>query len=110
MFDSTCRDVPSTGLPADCTDPGSGLNLYYHIPRFAQFLLDRAYIQGGNNPDCNQAPGSPLVGGNGGISCFKGWFVRYIMQGKVGNFQACSDAGGSTDCLHEPILGVQLVQ
>jgi len=36
--------------------------------------------------------------------------VRYIMQGKVGNFQACSDAGGSTDCLHEPILGVQLVQ
>ena len=28
-------------------------------------------------------------------SCFKGWFVRYIMQGRVGDFQDCSDAGGS---------------
>ena len=49
------------------------------------------------------------IGGNGGTSCFKGWFVRYIMQGRVGDFQDCSDAGGSADCLHEPILGVQLV-
>ena len=110
MFDSTCRDIPSTGLPADCTDPGSGDNIYYHIPRFAEFLLDHAYIQGNGDPECNQHPGSPLAGGNGGTSCFKGWFVRYIMQGKVGNFQACSDAGGSSDCLHEPILGVQLVR
>ena len=110
MFDSTCRDIPSTGLPADCTDPGSGDNIYYHIPRFAEFLLDHAYIQGNGDPECNQHPGSPLAGGNGGTSCFKGWFVRYIMQGRVGNFQACSDAGGSSDCLHEPILGVQLVR
>jgi hypothetical protein len=110
MFDATCRDVPNSGLPADCTDPGNGDNLYYHIPRFAQFLLDRAYIQGGNAASCNSTPGSPLVGGNGGTSCFKGWFVRYIRQGKVGNFQSCSEAGGTTDCLHEPILGVQLVK
>jgi len=109
MFDSTCRDVPSTGLPADCTDPGSGNNLWYHIPRFAQFLLDTAYISGGNNAECNTGPGQPLAGGNGAISCFKGWFVRYIMEGKVGDFQSCSDAGGTADCLHEPILGVQLV-
>ena len=27
MFDATCRDIPSTGLPADCTDPGNGNNL-----------------------------------------------------------------------------------
>lgn len=110
MFDATCRDIPSTGLPADCTDPGNGNNLYYHIPRFAMFLLDHAYIQGNNSSACNSAPGKPLNGGNGSTSCFKGWFVRYIMQGKVGNFQACSDAGGTSDCLHEPILGVQLVR
>src|SRR3954447_16518471 len=109
MFDATCREVPSTGLPADCTDPGDGNNLYYHIPRFATFLLDRAYIQGNNNPACNSAPGQPLAGGNGGTTCFKGWFIRYIMQGRVGNFQDCSTDGGSSDCLKEPILGVQLV-
>jgi hypothetical protein len=110
MFDSTCRDIPATGLPADCTDPGSGTNLYYHIPRFAQFLLDHAYIQGNNTSACNSAPGQPADGGNGSTTCFKGWFVRYIMQGKVGNFQACSAAGGTADCLHEPILGVQLTK
>jgi hypothetical protein len=110
MFDATCREVPSTGLPADCTDPGNGSNLYYHIPRFATFLLDRAYIQGNNNPECNQGPGKPLAGGNGGTTCFKGWFIRYIMQGRVGNFQDCAAAGSSSDCLKEPILGVQLVR
>ncbi len=110
MFDATCRDVPSTGLPADCTDAGGGNNLYYHIPRFAMFLLDEAYIQGGNSAACNSAPGAPLVGGNGGTSCFKGWFIRYIMQGRVGGFEACTEGGGSSDCLEEPILGVQLVR
>jgi hypothetical protein len=110
MFDATCRDVPSTGLPADCTDPGDGNNLYYHIPRFATFLLDNSYITGGNSSECNSAPGQPLAGGNGGTSCFKGWFIRYIMQGKVGDFEDCSDAGGTSDCLHEPMLGVQLVR
>jgi len=110
MFDSTCRDVPNSGLPADCTDPGSGTNLWYHIPRFAEFLLDEAFIQGNDNTDCNSGKGSPYIGGNGGTSCFKGWFVRYIKQGKVGNFADCSAAGGSSDCLHEPILGVQLVR
>jgi hypothetical protein len=107
MFDATCRDIPSTGLPADCTDPGNGDNLYYHIPRFADFLLDRAYISGNNNPECNQAPGTPHAGGNGGTSCFKGWFVRYIMQGKVGGWDDCEST--VAECL-EPILGVQLVR
>lgn len=110
MFDATCRDVPSTGLPADCTDPGNGNNLWYHIPRFATFLLDKAYITGGNYSACNSAPGTPLVGGNGSTSCIKGWFIRYIKQGKVGDFEDCSDAGGTSDCLHEPMLGVQLVR
>ncbi len=108
MFDATCRDVPSTGLPADCTDPGNGNNLYYHIPRFAYFLLDEAFIQGNNNPACNSAPGQPLIGGNGGTSCIKGWFLRYVMQGRVGEFEPCD--GTNPDCFEEPTLGVQLVR
>ncbi len=112
MFDATCRDVPSTGLPADCTDAGDGLNLYYHVPRFTMFLLDRAYIQGGNNAACNSGPGSPYIGANGGTSCFKGWFVRYIMEGRVAAYDGCSheDNGDVGDCLEEPILAVQLIR
>ena len=107
MFDATCRDVPTTGLPADCTDPGNGSNLYYHVPRFAYFLLDEAYVQGGDE-ECNQAPGQPLVGGNGGTSCFKGWFIRYVMHGRVGAFEPCD--GTEPACFEEPLLGVQLVK
>ena len=59
LFDSTCKTIPASGLPADCTDPGNGNNLYYHIPKFVSMLLDRAYIQGNNRPDCNGAPGTP---------------------------------------------------
>jgi hypothetical protein len=108
MFDATCRDVPSTGLPADCLDPGQGNNLYYHIPRFAYFLLHRAYIQGGNTAACNSAPGQPLVGGNGSTSCVKGWFVRYVFKGPVGAYDPCN--GTDPACLEEPTLGVQLVR
>jgi hypothetical protein len=108
MFDATCRDVPSTGLPADCTDPGNGNNLYYHIPRFAKFLLKEAYIQGNDNGPCNSSPGTPYIGGNGGTSCFKGWFVRYIMQGRVGEWEDCNLAT-EPDCMEEPIFGVQLI-
>lgn len=108
MFDSTCRDVPSSGLPADCTDPGNGNNLYYHIPRFAYFLLDEAYVQGNDGPDCNSLPGQPAGGGNGSTSCFKGWFLRYVMQGRVGQFEPCD--GTDPDCFEEPTLGVQLVR
>jgi hypothetical protein len=108
MFDATCRDIPSTGLPADCTDAGNGDNLYYHIPRFTKFLLDTAHISGGNHPECNSTPGGPPVGGNGSTSCVKGWFVHYIMQGRVGGWDDC-DAATIAECL-EPILGVQLVR
>ncbi len=108
MFDATCRDIPSTGLPADCEDAGNGDNLYYHIPRFTKFLLDEAHISGGNHDECNEAPGGPPVGGNGGTSCVKGWFVHYIMQGRVGGWEECEEAT-IAECL-EPILGVQLVR
>lgn len=108
MFDSTCVERPSSGLPADCTSAGNGNNLWYHVPRFAQFLLDEAFIQGDNNTECNSAPGTPYIGGNGGTSCVKGWFVRYIMQGRVGSWDDCTEAT-IAECL-EPILGVQLIR
>jgi Flp pilus assembly protein TadG len=105
MFDSTCRDVPSSGLPADCTDPGQGNNIWYHIPKFAAFLLYEAYIQGNDEPDCNSLPGQPMGGGNGATSCMKGWFIKYITVGPVGPPQDCDDA----EC-EESLLGVQLVK
>ncbi len=103
LFDGTCRDIPASGFLPDCTDPGNGNNLYFHIPKFAGFLLDRAYIQGNNKPACNSAPGitvTPPAGGNGGTSCLKGWFVRYITQGPVGAFDPTQDSAAA--------LGVQL--
>jgi hypothetical protein len=108
MFDATCRTVPSTGLPADCTDPGDGENLWYHVPRFAKFLLAEAHIAGNDHPECNSGPGGPPVGGNGSTGCLKGWFVRFITHGRVGNYIGCRE--GDEDCLEEPILGVQLVR
>jgi Flp pilus assembly protein TadG len=105
MFDSTCRDVPSSGLPADCTDPGQGDNIWYHIPKFAAFLLYEAYILGNDGPACNSLPGQPMGGGNGATSCMKGWFIKYITVGPVGPPQDCD----GEDCV-EPLFGVQLVK
>ena len=101
LFDATCRDIPASGLTQDCTDPGNGNNLYYHIPKFVAMLLDRAYIQGNNSPQCNGAPGIP-IGGNGGTSCLKGWFVEYITQGPVGEFDPSDDNGR--------VLSIQLIR
>jgi Flp pilus assembly protein TadG len=102
LFDGTCRSVPNSGLLADCTNPGNGNNLYYHIPKFVAMLLDHAYIQGNNHPECNSAPGGPPVGGNGSNGCLKGWFIRYVTQGPVGQFDPNQDQGAA--------LGVQLIK
>ena len=48
------------------------------------FYLDHAYING-SNPECNQAPGAPPAGGNGGTGCLKGWFVQPLSAGAVGS-------------------------
>jgi Flp pilus assembly protein TadG len=104
LFDGTCRSIPASGLLPDCTNPGNGNNLYFHIPKFAGFLLDHAYIQGNNSGPCNSAPGitvTPPAGGNGGTTCLKGWFVRYVTQGPVGAFDPTQDSASA--------LGVQLV-
>jgi hypothetical protein len=111
MFDSTCREVPSSGQPADCTNPGQGNNMYYHIPQFAAFLLHEAYIQGNDGPSCNSAPGKPLGGGNGSTSCLKGWFVRFITVGPVGPPRDCNIVNGQRICTTTGAdLAVQLVR
>ena len=100
LFDGTCRSVPTSGLLPDCTDPGNGNNLYYHVNKFAGFYLDHAYIQGSNERACNNPPGTTPAGGNGGTGCLKGWFVRYVTSGTIG--QVGSDNGDA--------LGVQLIR
>ncbi len=104
MFDGTCRVQPAGSALGDCANAGTGVgnNTWYHIPKFTAFYLHRAYIQGNNAQQCNQAPGSPFVGGNGATACFKGWFVRYITQGPVQ-----SGGVGTTD---PSAIGVQLIR
>lgn len=104
MFDGTCRVQPTGVALADCPagQEGVGNNSWYHIPKFTGFWLDRAYLAGNNTQECNQPPGSPFVGGNGSVSCLKGWFVRFITQGPVS-----SGGLGQTD---PSAIGVQLIK
>ena len=86
FFDAICvaNDPPAPNVdpvfpggqfPGTCpgSTAGGGNNTYYHIPYFLGFVLDHAYVRGSNFPECNQAPGSPLSGGNGSNGCLKGW-------------------------------------
>ena len=102
LFDGTCKTAPPGTALGDCTSgQGVGNNTYYHIPYFVGFLLDHAYIQGNNHPECNSAPGKPLAGGNGSTGCLKGWFVKLVLQGPVGQGAGNNIAGG---------IGVQLIK
>jgi hypothetical protein len=101
LFDGTCRYDPGD-VPCPPEDTGSGSNFWYHIPRIEAFLLDRAYVQGNNHPECNQGPGYPPVGGNGETGCLKGWFLDLVSNGQVGD---SSGTGGNPS-----YLGVQLVR
>lgn len=66
--------APVTACPSYPNWSGNGDNLYYHVPYWQGFKIDAAYT-GGNDAECNQAPGLPMGGGNGGTGCLKGWFV-----------------------------------
>ena len=76
--DNTCvgqpADTDDTCDPLGSEGSGNGNNMYYHIPYWQGFKIDGAFT-GGSDPECNQAPGNPLGGGNGGTGCMKGWFV-----------------------------------
>jgi hypothetical protein len=77
LFDGTCKVRPSGTAKADCPpgEIGVGVNTWYHIPSFASFKLDYFYIAGSSRQQCDEAPGSPFVDGNGSNGCFKGWWV-----------------------------------
>jgi len=103
--DNTCVGKPAdndpTCQPLGAEGSGNGNNLYYHIPRFAGFMIDHAYLSG-HDRECNDPPGNPLPQGNGATGCFKGWFVRYVIQGPVG-----PGASGPQD---PSVIGIQLIR
>ncbi len=88
IHDFTCDeerddDDPITDCPSYPTWTGNGSHVHYHIPIWAGFKLDGAYV-GGNDAECNQLPGAPMAGGNGGTGCLKGWFVAiYAAPGPI---------------------------
>ena len=102
--DNTCNTDPGANQP-NCpggNGSGNGNNFYYHIPYFAGFMIDRAYIQGNNRTPCNNPPGNPSSGGNGATSCFKGWFISYVTSGTVG--------AGATGPQDPAAIGIQLIR
>jgi len=80
LFDGTCKVQPSGPGLADCpgSEIGTGINTWYHIPSFASFKLDWAYISGSDRKQCDQLPGTPFVSGNGANGCLKGWWVAAL--------------------------------
>ncbi|MDQ2673262.1 MAG: Tad domain-containing protein [Chloroflexota bacterium] len=82
IHDFTCRDdvldhLPTTSCPTYPTWSATGNLLHYHVPYWAGFKLDNAFV-GGSDPECDQTPGSPPAGGNGATGCLKGWFVDLV--------------------------------
>ena len=102
--DNTCNTNPGNSV-YDCpggNGSGNGNNFYYHIPKFATFMVDRVYTGANNPPECNSAPGTPMVGGNGSTGCFKGWFTDYVTLGSVGP--------GATGPQDPGAIGIQLIR
>lgn len=102
--DNTCNTDPGDDV-YDCpggNGSGNGNNFYYHVPKVASFMVDRVYTSGSNPTECNSAPGSPHIGGNGATGCFKGWFIQYQTVGPVGP--------GATGPNDPGIIGIQLIR
>ena len=106
LHDNTCVGQPAdndpTCQPLGAEGSGQGNNFTYHVPKFVGFMLDRAYISGSNKAMCNSGYGQPYVSGNGATGCFKGWFVREILQGPV--------VSGGTGPQDPGIIGIQLIR
>jgi hypothetical protein len=104
LNDNTCGTQPPDDV-YDCpggNGSGQGNYFYYHIPKFTRFMIDRAFISGGNGTACNSGPGAPLVNGNGATGCIKGWFVDYVETGPVGP--------GATGPGDPGQIGIQLIR
>jgi hypothetical protein len=108
MFDGTCVDEPTGSALGDCLGgEGVGDNTWYHIPKFAGFLVHDVFFKNadGDNPKvaCNEEPGAPFVNTtNGSVACMKGWFVRYITVGPV--------TSGTLGDVDPGAIGVQLIK
>lgn len=82
--DDLADDEPTTACSTYPDWSGIGNNLHYHVPYWIGFKIDQANVQGGDN-ECSQAPGTPLLVGQGGqVGCLKGWFVdRFDAPGPI---------------------------
>jgi hypothetical protein len=86
LYDCVDNNIPQVSPGPPCPNPpvtGVGTNTSYRVIALAAMALDKAYIQG-NNPECNQTPGSPPAGGNGSTGCIKGWLLQISGPGEVG--------------------------
>ena len=77
LFDGTCKVQPPGTRLQDCApgNIGVGANTWFHVPTFASFKLDLAYLSGADRKECDKLPGAPFVSGNGANGCLKGWWV-----------------------------------
>jgi Flp pilus assembly protein TadG len=104
LYECIDNNVGQVGPNPLCPNPSvdtTGSLTYYRVVGIAAFILDKTYIQS-NNPECNQAPGSPYVGGNGGTGCLKGWMTNITTSGSVGMPNAAAPNNG--------VWGVQLIR
>lgn len=82
MFDSTCNVQPTNPEISGCPDEnvgGSGVNQWYHVPKFLAFRLASpkgAFINGNNSAECSAAENA--------TQCLKGSFVDFLTEGPVG--------------------------
>jgi Flp pilus assembly protein TadG len=104
LYECIANNVGQVGPNPQCPNPPvdtTGSLTYYRIVGLAAFILDKAYIQQ-VNPECNHGPGSPLVGGNGGTGCLKGWMTHITTSGSVGM--------PTTATPNHSVWGVQLIR
>jgi Putative Flp pilus-assembly TadE/G-like len=73
----------STDTCAEAAGKQGGTNIYFHVTSVISFVLDHAYVNA-SNPECNQSPGLPHMGGNGKNGCLKGWLVNLSTVGPIG--------------------------
>ena len=105
LFDGTCKVQPSGTALSACPagQIGVGANTWYHIPSFGSFKVDLFYINGNDRKECDNAPGSPFVSGNGANGCLKGWWTVALSGPGVIDLGAVSPNTTNR-------LGVQLIR
>jgi len=72
----------NTNTVDDQVRNGYSMNVYPELPSQSTNKF-KPYIQG-TNPECNQTPGGPPIGGNGSNGCLKGWLTQILTTGTVG--------------------------